>query len=122
MLYACSKYGANTETLKIDAEAALWAAEFVRWNSNLIIEWAADSVTNGQFDADQMRIYRYIKKKGTVTLNDICNRFKEFKSKGRQEILHNLIEANLIYFEVVESERRPFTIYYPKNISDKNNR
>jgi hypothetical protein len=94
LLYACSE---NHKHPVITHSAADWAWAFAQHHTRRMLFMAAEHVSENEFDAQQKRVIRLIRKAGGKINRRVLTRKTQFLNhRERQDILDNLTEAGRI--------------------------
>ena len=109
LVHACS--AARNEPV-IDAPAARWACDLSVYLTRRMLFVAFEWVAEGQFDAQQKRVLRIIRRAGgRISRSELCRRTQWLKQRERQEVVDNLIETGRLDVVVTPTATRPRTEY-----------
>jgi len=104
LVYACS---VNRESPMIDEAAARWACDVADYLTRRMLFVAHEWIAEGQFDAQQKRVLRIIRRVGgRIGRSDLCRRTQWLKQRERQEVVDNLIETGQLNVVVTPTATR----------------
>jgi len=105
LIYACSR---DHLAPVIDVEAAAWACELAEYLTRRMLFVAHEWVADGQFDAQQKRVLRVVRRAGgRISRNALSRRTQWLKQRERQEVIDNLLETGQLRQALERTATKP---------------
>ena len=103
LIYACAAHeGEDTPQITIEAEN--WAIKLVNYSTRLMLQGAANNIECSKYEADKLKVWRAIT--NGMSLTDLQRKTQWLTSKGRREILDDLVETGAIKYDEVGTKGR----------------
>lgn len=104
LIYACSR---DHLAPVIDADAASWACELAEYLTRRMLFVAHEWVADGQFDAQQKRVLRVVRRAGgKISRSELCRKTQWLKQRERQEVIDNMLETGQLRHEIVGTKTK----------------